>query len=328
MLPQTAETSWIHPGGILYPECETLPLGRCPERQKVIAMPRQIRPLPPGTPGRPRSWKELRRRRRRRLWLRRLLLLGGFAGAAALLAIALPTLGQPVLAAAVSGQGMVQQQSTPRPQPAEVHVVAVDPGHGGDDVGAEGLGFYEDEMTWQTAQELMTLLQADDRFDPRLTREEEETVTPTERAAQVREMNAELLLSIHGNSDPIYGSAGYECYPVPPGRARNADSVRFGELLAQGFEGAGASLRGENGVRYLYYDDNGDKWITEASDPEVHWEFSFTLLEQCGCPAVLSEQCFVTNSADVAAFGSDTGCRTSARIYYEAICDWFGLTPA
>lgn len=291
-------------------------------------MSRQIRPLPPGTPVRPRSWKELRRRRRRRIWLGRLLFLGGFVGVAALLAFFLPALGQPVLAAAASfTDGTAPAQPTAAPPAVEVHVVAVDPGHGGDDVGAEGLGFYEDEMTWQTAQELMTLLEADEHFAPRLTREEEETVTPTERAARVREMNAELLLSIHGNSDPVYGSSGYECYPVPPGRARNGESVRFGELLAQGFEAAGASLRGENGVRYLYYDDNGDKWITEASDPEVHWEFSFTLLEQCGCPAVLSEQCFVTNSADVAAFGSDTGCRTSARIYYEAICGWFGLTP-
>ena len=291
-------------------------------------MPRQIRTLPPGTPGRPRNWKELRRRRRRRLWLRRLLLLGGFAGAAALLAFALPGLSRPVLASAAPEDTAIRQEAAPQAAAEALPVVAIDPGHGGDDVGAEGLGFYEDEMTWKTAQELMALLEADGRLDPRLTREEEETITPTERAARVREMDAQLLLSIHGNSDPVYGSAGYECYPVPPGRARNGESVRFGELLAQGFEEAGASLRGENGVRYLYYDEDGDKWITELSDPEVHWEFSFTLLEQCGCPAVLSEQCFVTNSADVAAFGSDTGCRTSARIYYEAICDWFGLTPS
>ena len=45
------------------------------------------------------------------------------------------------------------------------------------------------------------------------------------------------------------------------------------------------------------------------------------------CPAVLAEQCFVTNDEDVEHFGSEQGCKTVARIYYEAICTYFGTEP-
>ena len=45
------------------------------------------------------------------------------------------------------------------------------------------------------------------------------------------------------------------------------------------------------------------------------------------CPAVLAEQCFVTNEADAARFGSEEGCKKAARIYYEAICEYFGTQP-
>ena len=53
----------------------------------------------------------------------------------------------------------------------------------------------------------------------------------------------------------------------------------------------------------------------------------YKLLEDVNCPAVLAEQCFVTNADDVERFGSEQGCKRTARIYYEAICAYFGTTP-
>ena len=65
----------------------------------------------------------------------------------------------------------------------------------------------------------------------------------------------------------------------------------------------------------------------EGSATEVRGERSFTLLEDVNCPAVLTEQCFVTSEEDVARFGSEDGCKAVARIYYEAICAYFGTQP-
>ena len=89
---------------------------------------------------------------------------------------------------------------------------------------------------------------------------------------------------------------------------------------------AGASLRGRGGVRYIYYIGEA-KQLVETSHTEVRAERSFTILEDANCPAVLAEQCFVTSAADVAQFGSEEGCRRTARAYYEAICTYFEITP-
>ena len=104
------------------------------------------------------------------------------------------------------------------------------------------------------------------------------------------------------------------------------ESVYFARLLADGMEAAGSTLRGQRGVRYIYY-ENGQKVLAEASDRRVRAEETFTLLEQANCPAVLAEQCFVTSAADVELFGDADGCALAARVYYQAICAYFGTTP-
>lgn len=89
----------------------------------------------------------------------------------------------------------------------------------------------------------------------------------------------------------------------------------------------GAKLRGRGGVRYIYYLENDQKQLVENTYTQVRPERSFTLLEDVDCPAVLAEQCFVTNAEDVGRFGSEDGCKTVARVYYEAICVYFGTKP-
>ena len=71
----------------------------------------------------------------------------------------------------------------------------------------------------------------------------------------------------------------------------------------------------------------GQKQLVENTYTQVRPERSFTLLEDVDCPAVLAEQCFVTNDEDVEHFGSEQGCKTVARIYYEAICTYFDTEP-
>ena len=99
------------------------------------------------------------------------------------------------------------------------------------------------------------------------------------------------------------------------------------QLLAEGMQASGAALRGHGGVRYIYYLENDQKQLVESTHTEIREERSFTLLEDVNCPAVLAEQCFVTNEADAARFGSEEGCKKAARIYYEAICEYFGTQP-
>ena len=180
--------------------------------------------------------------------------------------------------------------------------VVIDAGHGGADPGARGV-VEEKNMTAATAAELIRLLQQDANFIPLQTRDSyDETATPAQRAARASEQSPQLLLSIHGNSAANGSTAsGFECYPSVPGRTWHQES--------------------------FYYLENDQKQLVESTHTEIREERSFTLLEDVNCPAVLAEQCFVTNEADAARFGSEEGCKKAARIYYEAICEYFGTQP-
>lgn len=205
--------------------------------------------------------------------------------------------------------------------------VAVDAGHGGADPGAQGI-VNEAQMNAQTAEALVAWLDKDPNYIPLSTRNSYETTAkPSERAAYVNALAPQLLLSVHGNSAPEGSDAsGFECYPAVPGRTWHPESYYFAERLAEGMQAAGAHLRGNSGIRYIYYEGE-NKQLVESSHNEIRLERSFTILEDVNCPAVLAEQCFVTSEADVAQFGNAAGCSRVARIYYEAICAYFGTQP-
>ena len=308
---------------------------RIPYRRRQPApAPRRRAAAPPGRPPRPNNhdWYAMRRRRRRRrmgrglLWAVILILL-----AAATLAVLWPTLHPADDPARTAPQPAAATAAPEDTRP----VVAIDPGHGGVDRGSEGPGFGEYEMTWRTANDLADLLEADGRLRPCLTLTETESqdpdsprIMPSERARRAAEAGAALLLSIHGNSDPVYGASGYECYAIPVGRDHHDESLRFAQLVAAKFGALGQRLRGADGVKYIFYDQDDNKYERDATDTAVYTDPTFGVLEYAECPAILSEQCFLTNSADVDLLGDEDGCQLAARQYYEAICQWFGLEPA
>lgn len=201
--------------------------------------------------------------------------------------------------------------------------VALDAGHGGDDPGAMGL-IAETELTETTARYLEELLRADENYTVILCRDYGEGASSGERGRRAARRGAQLLLSIHGNSSQDGTARGFECYPQLAASETHADSLRFAQLIADGMAGAGAPLRGDGGIRYASYDEAGVKQIGEEADAAGT---TFGVLEQAGCPAVLAEQCFVTNAEDVAAFAGEEGCRRAAEVYYRAICRYFGTQP-
>ena len=236
--------------------------------------------------------------------------------------------------AALSGNVLERQETQVsaedyRPQVGDPpYRVVVDAGHGGTDPGARGV-VEEKDMTAATASALVEWLDRDPNFIPLQTRNSyEDTATPAQRAAAANAQAPQLLLSVHGNS-AANGStaAGFECYPAVPGRTWHQESFYFAQQLASGMCAAGAHLRGQGGIRYIYYLENDQKQLVESTYAGIRAERSFTLLEDVDCPAVLAEQCFVTSEEDVAQFGSEEGCQKVARIYYEAICRYFGTDP-
>ena len=210
------------------------------------------------------------------------------------------------------------------------YVVAVDAGHGGQDLGAEGI-YTEVNVTEATANALISLLEQDANYTAVRCRKSGEGMSVAGRAEAANKAGAELFLSIHANYDETGTASGFECFPQTASSETHEQSLRFAKLLAAHMQGAGASLRGEAGVRYAFYEDDGSGGYTKVIQEESY-EFdtnaqTFGVLEKTQCPAVLAEQCFLSSEADAAAFASDEGCKTVARTYYEAICEYFGTTP-
>mgnify|MGYP000102159798 CR=1 FL=1 len=146
------------------------------------------------------------------------------------------------------------------------YTVALDAGHGGADVGAEGV-IQEVALTEQTVAALQTLLEEDGRFRVVLSRKAGEGATVTERNHKFRRRHPDLMLSVHGNASDSSSANGFECYPSPPGYENHEERLAFAACLAQEMQNIGANLRGTGiaGVRYGYYDENGNKLLDGIS---------------------------------------------------------------
>lgn len=273
--------------------------------------------------------KQPARRPVRRGWKRHArtgMFLFAFALVAVTVGVILPHAG--VMSAAAEGSTLTEKIFT-TVQNKNLPVIAIDPGHGGTDPGSEGSGLWEYEMTWQVANELVNLLEQDGRYAPVLTITEEESqnsdmprVEPAERAQRANDAGAVLLFSIHGNSDPSGTASGFECYAIPPGQQYHDESVALARLTAQKITQTGQPLRGQDGVRYIYFDTYDNRMVYESSDETPRNEPTFRLLADADCPAVLVEQCFLTNPQDAARLATPSGAKQAAKAYYEAICEW------
>ncbi|AMJ39786.1 N-acetylmuramoyl-L-alanine amidase family protein [Anaerotignum propionicum] len=205
------------------------------------------------------------------------------------------------------------------------YIIGLDAGHGGVDTGAVGI-IEEVALTEKTTAKLAELLEADGRFRVVLSRKDGEDKTVTDRNKLFQRAKPDLVLSIHANSGEDASAYGFECYPSPPGKKNYERSLAFAQYIAMEMKVAGARLRGPDGVRFGYYvpDETGNtsKLLIDSTDTQVYDYDTFGMLKNMTCPAVLVEQCFVTNEQDVKDFGTEEGCAKAAQAYYQGICQY------
>jgi N-acetylmuramoyl-L-alanine amidase len=109
---------------------------------------------------------------------------------------------------------------TPTPAPARAPVVTsrgpqpvvIDPGHGGDDVGARSpAGVTEKEVTLAVARRLARVLESRGRA-VRLTRDGDQGRALTDRTALANRLDATVFISLHANASTVASVAGAETY--------------------------------------------------------------------------------------------------------------------
>ncbi|MFN3312096.1 MAG: N-acetylmuramoyl-L-alanine amidase [Hyphomonas sp.] len=233
---------------------------------------------------------------------------------------------------------VVRQAAATRPaRPARTggHVVVIDPGHGGRDPGALAInGGVEKEITLKAALDLKRLLEADGRYQVRLTRETDVYVDHEERVSMARNWGAELFISLHADAAGSRTVSGASVYtisargetridreasrnnwviPIEDGtpdrltgiltdlvkRETKTRSAEFAELLLPELARAGPVLR------------------------NTHRNAGFYVLLAPDVPAVLLELGFLTNAEDARRLQSDAGRRASAEAIKRAIDTYF-----
>lgn len=102
---------------------------------------------------------------------------------------------------------------------AKAVTILIDPGHGGEEVGAVGSftdekgkkhTIYEKDLALEIAKEIHAALK--DKYSTYLTRSVDRTVTLDERAELAEKIKADLIISVHLNSYKNKSTGGFETY--------------------------------------------------------------------------------------------------------------------
>jgi N-acetylmuramoyl-L-alanine amidase len=102
---------------------------------------------------------------------------------------------------------------TSRPQPAGIRKIVLDPGHGGKDPGAIGVGgLAEKDLVLEVAKRLAAKLKRHMGVEVVLTRIDDRFIALEDRTAIANAEEADLFISLHMNASPNPEARGVETY--------------------------------------------------------------------------------------------------------------------
>ncbi|MGL5991435.1 MAG: LysM peptidoglycan-binding domain-containing protein [Plesiomonas sp.] len=228
-------------------------------------------------------------------------------------------------------------------------VIAIDPGHGGQDPGAVGKnGLREKQVTLAIAQKLRDMLNNDSGFRAVMTRERDYFISVSGRSDIAREKDAQLLISIHADAAPNRSAKGASVWVLSNRRANSEmgrwleDHEKQSELLG----GAGEVLSGSNNDRYLSQTvldlqfghsqrvgyDVASKVLSEMGRisplhkrrPE---HASLGVLRSPDIPSLLVETGFISNLSEERLLGSSAHQTKIATAIYRGIKTYYRQHP-
>lgn len=210
-------------------------------------------------------------------------------------------------------------------------IILIDNGHGSDTKGKcspDGL-FREYRYTREIAARIETELRARG-YDARRIVPEENDISLTERSRRVNEICGKygtsnvILISVHNNAagaDGKWKSAGGWCAYTSPGKTAadklatalyNAAETALAEYIANfpKLKAAGA------------YDSKQRPIRSDFSDGDPDYEEAFYILRKTKCPAVLTENLFQDNRADVEYLLSESGKQSIVNLHVSGVIEY------
>jgi N-acetylmuramoyl-L-alanine amidase len=222
------------------------------------------------------------------------------------------------------------------PRPA-LRTLALDPGHGGDEIGVRGAdGLEEKQLTLDVARRVRSLVERGLGLRVILTRDDDRLVGIDERAAAANNGKADLLVSLHANgalsgspsgAEVFYdkldregeavkrtAAAGSVSLPVVGGGTRTIDVVPWDLAQAQHIEASAVLAQVlESELRQRV--PMGQRPVQQGP---------MRLLSAANMPAVLVEMAYLTNAEQAKAAASDEFKNNVAQAVYNAIVRFRG----
>lgn len=177
-------------------------------------------------------------------------------------------------------------------------VIVLDPGHGGDDLGAVGVrNVQEKRVVLDIARRVRDKLDADS-FRVYLTRDDDITMGLSERVARANALGADLFVSIHINATRNPEVSGVETFVLPaagyPPTSRNVVEHEVSQQVdGNGFDAANTLLGYLLQKELLAVAGTPDRGLKRAR---------FAVLKDIRCPAALVECGFVSHPREEERF--------------------------
>jgi len=166
----------------------------------------------------------------------------------------------------------------------EPFVIVIDPGHGGENLGAQYDGYTEKDMTMTMALAMKEELEKFDNIVVYLTREDDVDMSIKERARFAAEVKADYLFCLHLNASVHHNLYGAEVW-IPSEGEYYAKGFAFAEILMAQFEDMGIYSR-------------GIKTKLNDSGTDYYGILRYCSLKEIRVPAVLIEHCHLDNEND------------------------------
>jgi N-acetylmuramoyl-L-alanine amidase len=213
----------------------------------------------------------------------------------------------------------------------EVFVVALDPGHGGSNLGAVGVsGVFEKQLTLDIARRVERRLRERGQIKVVLCRSDDQMVPVRARVRCANEVQARLFLSLHANASPLGPKRGtqrgFELYVLPP-KAVAADAraaaATAADLAAAAFSAhrVRASAREAVAAASRFAWRLGDALGVDRDRGIKQGGATTDVLEGLKMPGILIEVGFLDHPVEGPFIVSDEGRMTIADALVRAIED-------
>ena len=189
-------------------------------------------------------------------------------------------------------------------------IIVIDPGHGGENLGAQFDGYTEKEMTLIVARAMKEELETYDNVVVYLTRESDQELSLEERAQFAKDRNADFLFCLHFNSSVNHNLYGSEVWVSAFGEYYSKGRS-FAEINMRRFEDMGLFSRGIK-TRLNSRGDNYYGILRNCTDLEV----PAALIEHCHLDQARDKVFYQQSEEQLVTFGREDG---------KAVAEYFGL---